>query len=132
MRKGQSAQSAQAVTMIGKFSAWQGISKRHNLDSCYGRPLLQAASRANTIPDNGVRENSIELSVYGSGFWCPRSQVRILPGPYMSTVHLLICFFVTDFVHKMGTRPGLAIESLTPCNVQIRTFCQIRLSVINK
>ena len=34
--------------------------------------------------------------------------------PYFSAMHLFICFFVTDFVRKMGARPGLAIEPLIP------------------
>ena len=40
--------------------------------------------------------------------------VRIPPGSYISAMHLFISFFVTDFVHKMGARPGLAVEPLIP------------------
>ena len=29
------------------------------------------------------------------------------PGLYISAMHLFISFFVTDFVRKMGARPGL-------------------------
>ena len=38
--------------------------------SCYGRPLLQAwlLPDLNTIPNNCIRENSLELSGYGIGF----------------------------------------------------------------
>ena len=42
-------------------------------------------------------------------------------------MHLFICFFVMEFVRKMGARPGLAIESFIPFNVQKWTFCLIRL-----
>ena len=48
-----------------------------------------------------VVENSLLLSGYGIGFWCTRSLVRILPGPYISAIHLFICLFVTDFVCKV-------------------------------
>ena len=48
--------------------------------------------------------------------------VRILSGPYISTMHLLICFFVTDFARKMGARPGLAIEPFIIFNVQEMDF----------
>ena len=44
-------------------------------------------------------------------------------GPYISAMHLIISFFVTDFVRKMGARPGLAKESLIPFIVQKWTFC---------
>ena len=44
--------------------------------------------------------------------------VQILFEPYISAMHLLISFFVTDFVHKMGALQGLAIEPLIPFNVQ--------------
>ena len=40
-------------------------------------------------------------------------------------MHLFISFFVTDFVHKMGARPGLAIEPLIPLIVQKWTSCLI-------
>ena len=40
------------------------------------------------------------LSGDGIDFWCMRSLVRILSGPYVSAIHLFVCFFVTDFVHK--------------------------------
>ena len=54
------------------------------------------------------------------------------PGSYISTMHLLICFFVTDFVRKMGAHPGLAKGPLIPFNVQKMDFLPNRLSVINK
>ena len=65
---------------------------------CYGRPLLQAwlLPDLNTIPNICVREHSLQLS----GFWCTRSLVRTLPRPYISAMHLFICFFVIDFVCK--------------------------------
>ena len=31
---------------------------------------------------------------YGTGFWCTRSLVRIMPGFYISAMHLFNCFFV--------------------------------------
>ena len=55
-----------------------------------------------TIPNNCVRENS--LSGYGVGFRCVRSLVRIASKTYISAMHLFICFFVKDFVRKMGAR----------------------------
>ena len=55
-----------------------------------------------TIPNNWIRENSLLLSGYGIGFWCTRSLVQILPEPYISAMHLFICFFVMDFVCKNG------------------------------
>ena len=60
-----------------------------------------------------VGKNSFQLSGYGIGFWCTRSLVRILPGPYISAVQLLICFLVTDFVRKMEARPGL-VRAINP------------------
>ena len=51
--------------------------------------------------------------------------VRIPPGSYISAMHLFISFFVTNFVRKMGARPGLAVEPLIPFNVQKWTFCLI-------
>ena len=48
--------------------------------------------------------------------------VRIPPGTYISAMHLFISFFVTDFVHKMGARPVLAVESLIPFLVQKMDF----------
>ena len=95
---------------------------------CYGRPLLQAWLLPDliTIPNNCVVENSLQLSGYGIGFSSRR------PRSYNSAMHLLICFFVTDFVLKMEARPGLAVEPLIPFNVQKWAFCLIRLSVINK
>ena len=42
----------------------------------------------------------VMVSGYGVGFWCTRSLVRILSGSYISTMHLFICFLVTDFVRK--------------------------------
>ena len=59
-------------------------------------PSSMAASRFKY--NNCVRGNS--LSGYVIDFWCTRSLVRILPGPYISAMHLLICFFVKDFVYK--------------------------------
>ena len=72
--------------------------------NCYGRPLLQAwlLLDLNIIPNNNVRENSLQLCGYGIGFWCTRSLVRILSEPYISAKHLFICFFVTSFVCRMG------------------------------
>ena len=46
-------------------------------------------------------------------------------------MHLFISFFVTDFVRKMGARPGLAVEPLIPFIVQKMDFLPNRLSVIN-
>ena len=68
----------------------------------YGKPLLQAwlLPDLNTIPNNCVRENSVQLGGYGIGFWCTRSLVQILPGPHLPAMHLFICFFVTDFACK--------------------------------
>ena len=63
-------------------------------------PSSMAASRFKFKSDNCVRGNSLLLSGYGTGSCCTRSLVRILPEPYISAMHLLICFFVTDFVHK--------------------------------
>ena len=90
------------------------------------------SSRFEYNTKNCVRENSLWLSGYGICFWCTRSLVRILPGPYISAMHLFIYFFVKDFVHKTGARPGLAIEPIIPSVVQKWTFCLTRLSVINK
>ena len=69
---------------------------------CYGRPLLQAwlLPDLNTKSNNCVRENSLKLRGNGIGFWCTRSLVRILPAPYISAMHLFICFLVTDFICK--------------------------------
>ena len=73
---------------------------------CYGRPLLQPwlLPDLNTIPNNCVRDNSLELSGYGIGFWCLRSLLQIPSEPYTSAMHFFICFFVTDFVRKIGAR----------------------------
>ena len=58
-------------------------------------------------------ENSLYLSGFGIGFWCTRSLVQILPGPYISAMRLFICFFVTDFVHKSWySLPNDKIERL--------------------
>ena len=67
---------------------------------CHGTPLLHAwlLPDLNTKPKNCVVENS--LYGYDIGFWCTRSLVRILPGSHISVMHLFICFFVMDFVHK--------------------------------
>ena len=46
----------------------------------------------------------------------------LLPGTYISAIHLFICFFVTYLVRKTGARPGLAKEPLIPFNVQKWTF----------
>ena len=47
-------------------------------------------------------------------------------------MHLFICFFVTDFVRKIGAHPGLAKEPLIPFNVQKMDFLLIGfLSSIN-
>ena len=51
---------------------------------------------------------------------------------YISAMHLFISFFVTDFVPKMGARPGLAKESFIPFIVQKMDFLPNRFSVINK
>ena len=107
---------------------------------CYGRPVLHAwlLPDLNTLPNSCVRENSLELSGYGIGFWCTRSLVRILPGPYISAMYSFLCFFVMDFVRKMvggggGARPpGFAKEPLIPFNVKKMDFLPNRLSVINK
>ena len=40
------------------------------------------------------------LSGYGIGFWCTRSLLQILHGPYISAMHLFMCFFFMDFVLK--------------------------------
>ena len=58
------------------------------------------------------------------------SLIQILSEHYtcISAMHLFICFFVTDFVRKMGARPELAKEPLIPFNVQKMDFL---LSVIN-
>ena len=58
--------------------------------------------------------------------------VRIPQGSYISAMHLFISFFVTDFVRKMGARPGLAVEPLIPFIVQKMDSLPNRLSVINK
>ena len=70
----------------------------HGYSRGYGRPLLQAwlLLDLDTIPDSCVGKNSLELSSYGIGFWCMRSLVRILSRPYISAMHLFICFFVTE------------------------------------
>ena len=96
--------------------------------------LLQACllPNLNAIPNNCIRENSLQLNGYGIGFWCKRSLIRILPEPHISAMHLFIGFFVTDFVPKMGACQGLAKEPLIPFNVQKWTLCIIQLSVINK
>ena len=46
-------------------------------------------------------------------------------------MHLFIYFFVTNFVRKIGTRPGFAVEPLTLFIVKKWTFCLIRLFVID-
>ena len=46
--------------------------------------------------------------------------------------HGPLVFFVTDFVRKIGARPGLAVEPLIPFIVQKMDFLPNRLSVINK
>ena len=60
------------------------------------------------MPQNCVRENSLWLCGYGVGF-CPG-----VLGPY-PVQSLYFCYasvnlFVTDFIRKMGTRTGLAIQ----------------------
>ena len=54
----------------------------------YGR-LLHAWLHPdlNTISNNHLRENSLQVSVYGIGFWCAGSEVRILSEPYISARH---------------------------------------------
>ena len=39
--------------------------------------------------------------------------------PYISAMHLFICFFVMDVVLKMGACPGFAKEPLIPFTVQL-------------
>ena len=51
-----------------------------------------------------------------------RSLIRILSEPYISATNLIICFFVTDFVRKMGARPGLTIDPLIPFNAKKMGF----------
>ena len=46
-------------------------------------------------------------------------------------MHLFTCLSVTDFVHKMGARPGLAKEPLIPFNIHKMDFLPNRLSVTN-
>ena len=46
------------------------------------------------------------------------SLVQILSESYIFAMHLFICFFVANFVHKIGALPGLAKEPLIPLNVQ--------------
>ena len=62
------------------------------------------------------------------------SQVQILSRSYISAMHLFTCFFVTDFVRKIGARAGLAKEPLILFNVKKKKmgFLPNRLSVINK
>ena len=74
---------------------------------CYGRPLLQAWLLPDTIPNNCVGENSPLLSGYGTSFWCTSSLIRILPGSYISAMHLFICFLVMDFVRKSTISKGI-------------------------
>ena len=39
-------------------------------------------------------------------------------GIFAMIYDLLICFFITDFVRKMGASPGLVIEPLIPFGVK--------------
>ena len=86
----------------------------------------------NTIPNNCFRQNSLQLSGYGVGFWCTKSLVRTLPKPYISAMYLFICFLVTEFVRKMGAHPGVAKEPIIPFNIHKMDFLPNWLSVINK
>ena len=97
--------------------------------NCYGRPLLHTwlYPDINTIPNTCIRENSLQLSGYGTGFLSRHS--RFKPCPDLEFL-LFICFFVTDIVCRMGARPELAIEPLIPIVVQKQTFCLKRLQVI--
>ena len=81
---------------------------------CYGRPLLQAwlLPDLNKIP---------ELSGYGIDFWMQEVTCSS-PVPYIFAMHLFICFFVMDFVCKMGVSLGLVKEPLIPFNIQKMDF----------
>ena len=75
------------------------ICKRENV--CYGRPLLQAwlLPVLNTIPNNCVRENFLQLSCYGIGFSSRRPRLKscsdlIFPPCIYSFVSLLRTLFV--------------------------------------
>ena len=110
--------------MIVYLSAlWSANETISCLTCCYGRPLHQAwlLSDLHTIPNNCFMKNSPQLSGYGIGFWCTRSLVQILPGPYISAMHLFICLFVTDFVVCYG-RP-LPQTSLFPDLYTIPNNC---------
>ena len=87
-------------------------------------PLLQAwlLSDLNTIPNNCIRENSLKLSGYGIGFSTGRPWLESGLDPHIFSMHLFISFFVTDFVCKMGARPGLAKEQIIPFNIQKMNF----------
>ena len=100
----------------------------------YRRALFQAwlLPDLNITPDNRIKENSLYLSGYGIGFSSSHPWFKSCPKLLFLPHILFICFFVTNFVHKMGSLLGQAFERLMPFNVQNWTSCLIRLSVINK
>ena len=67
----------------------------------------------------------MELAFGAQGLW-----FEFHPNLYFC--HAFICFFVTNFVRKLGAGPGLAKEPLILFNVKKRDFMSNRLSVINK
>ena len=54
--------------------------------------------RESLVPDKCVGENSLCLNGYGIGFSSGSPCFRI--PPYISAMHMFICFHVTDFVLK--------------------------------
>ena len=64
-------------------------------------PSCMAASNLNTIFNKG--EFSLaQWLLYWLFVWA--TQFRISPGPYVSVMHLFICYFIKDHVHQTGHR----------------------------
>ena len=79
-------------------------------------PSSMAASRFKYIPNNCLREILLSSVVMVLAF-VQAALVQSLSEPYISAMHLFICFLVTNFVRKMGARPRFAKEPLLPFNV---------------
>ena len=79
------------------YKIGQNFKQKMIMEHCYGRPLLQAwlLPDLNTIPNNCVREFSLAESE-----------------PYISAMHLLISFFVTNF-DRNNTKNGLGMRNFS-------------------
>ena len=98
---------------------------RRERNNCYGRPLLRVwmLPGLNTIPNNCVRENSLAQWLW---YWLASRCLWFKTCPdliFLPCIYQFICFFVTNFVRKVGASSGLAKEPLMPLKVKKWTFC---------